>query len=379
MIDSIQIKNFKNLDGLHIKKFARVNLLTGKNNSGKTSLLEAIGLNIKDGSFNFLQEISEKRGLDTIYDIPNVQNGYAEKRLLDFFKYLVTNREVQFGLGKGIKITCSEVKPNRDKDFDLEIDLIEYVEEKEYIEDSTRTKKIFREDLPKNHSYSNFFKAFYLKTNDYNTLLPLDNTIFKFNGFSWDRNGKPVTFIGSNEIYSDNAVFAWNLISLTEKELYVLDALKIVSPNIEKFSFWFGISDSARTPKPYVKLKEYPNIVPLRTFGDGTNRLFHIVLNLVVSQNGILLIDEIENGLHYSIQEKLWEIIFDLAEKLDVQVFATTHSDDTVERFTSVVNKKGNEEKGRLFVLYNKDGKAKALEYDARDMRIAVEQEIEIR
>ena len=65
--------------------------------------------------------------------------------------------------------------------------------------------------------------------------------------------------------------------------------------------------------------------------GDGINRILTIILAMVNCENGYLLIDEFENGLHYSVQEKLWEIIFYLAKRLNIQVFATTHSNDTIE------------------------------------------------
>lgn len=67
--------------------------------------------------------------------------------------------------------------------------------------------------------------------------------------------------------------------------------------------------------------------------GDGITRLFHIILALVNAKNGVLLVDEFENGLHWSVQEKVWETVFQLAERLDVQVFATTHSRDCVQAF----------------------------------------------
>ena len=82
-----------------------------------------------------------------------------------------------------------------------------------------------------------------------------------------------------------------------------------------------------------VRLDESNNPLPLRSMGDGINRILTIILAMVNCENGYLLIDEFENGLHYSVQEKLWEIIFYLAERLNIQVFATTHSNDAIEVF----------------------------------------------
>jgi AAA15 family ATPase/GTPase len=70
--------------------------------------------------------------------------------------------------------------------------------------------------------------------------------------------------------------------------------------------------------------------------GDGMNRILTIILALVNSDNGCLLIDEFENGLHYTVQENLWRIIFHLSKELNIQVFATTHSEDCIKGFQSV-------------------------------------------
>ena len=113
--------------------------------------------------------------------------------------------------------------------------------------------------------------------------------------------------------------------------------------------------------------------------GDGTNRILTIILALVNADNGYLLIDEFENGLHYSVQEKLWEIVFSLAEKLNVQVFATTHSEDCIDGFEQILNSPNNSLEGKLIRLDNKNGTIKQVEYSAKELKIANNNNIEIR
>ncbi|MBL8971571.1 MAG: ATP-binding protein [Myxococcales bacterium] len=74
--------------------------------------------------------------------------------------------------------------------------------------------------------------------------------------------------------------------------------------------------------------------MPLRSLGDGFGRILQLVLKLLPARGGFLLIDEFENGLHFSVQEKLWTLLLRMAERLDIQVFATTHSWDCIESFT---------------------------------------------
>jgi AAA15 family ATPase/GTPase len=69
-------------------------------------------------------------------------------------------------------------------------------------------------------------------------------------------------------------------------------------------------------------------LVPIAVCGEGMVRLFSIVLELIASRGGVLLIDEIDNGLHYTVMPTLWKLLGELVEKHNVQVFGTTHNDD---------------------------------------------------
>ena len=74
-----------------------------------------------------------------------------------------------------------------------------------------------------------------------------------------------------------------------------------------------------------------PELTPVALVGEGMNRLCSIVLALCNVREGLLLVDEIENGLHYSVLPDVWRAIASAATDLNVQVFATTHSHECVE------------------------------------------------
>jgi AAA15 family ATPase/GTPase len=113
--------------------------------------------------------------------------------------------------------------------------------------------------------------------------------------------------------------------------------------------------------------------------GDGINRVLTIILALVNADNGFLLIDEFENGLHYIVQEQLWKVIFNLAQKLNVQVFVTTHSEDCIAGFESILNSFNNTLEGKLIRLDNVNGTITQVEFNAQELKIASDQKIEIR
>ena len=82
-----------------------------------------------------------------------------------------------------------------------------------------------------------------------------------------------------------------------------------------------------------VRLSEQESRAPLKSLGDGVTRFFGIAAGLMKSRNGILLIDEVENGIHYSVHGDLWEMILKAAHAYNIQVVATTHSRDTIAGF----------------------------------------------
>ena len=170
----------------------------------------------------------------------------------------------------------------------------------------------------------------------------------------------------------------WDLTSLTDLESEVISALGLIDSRVSRIAF---VEDSKRHSAdnriPLVKIEGIDEPLPLKSMGDGMTRLFHIVVALVNAQNGLLLIDEFENGLHWKVQPKVWDIIFQLAERLNVQVFATTHSRDCLAGFDTAWN--NYPERGAFFRLDTKDGRIKATEYASETLTDAIEMDVEVR
>jgi AAA15 family ATPase/GTPase len=169
----------------------------------------------------------------------------------------------------------------------------------------------------------------------------------------------------------------WSKTALTEAEIFVTKALNIIEPKVERIS---QIKDDTSTSRFLIRLSDQKKPVPLRSMGDGINRILTIILAMVNCENGYLLIDEFENGLHYSVQEKLWKIIFHLAERLNIQVFVTTHSNDTIRAFENIVNQ--NEIiplDGLLIKLENIDDTIEATTFEPSELKVITDNLIEVR
>ncbi len=168
----------------------------------------------------------------------------------------------------------------------------------------------------------------------------------------------------------------WSGIALTAGEDDVVEALRIVVPEISGVSMVAG--DNAREDRiAIVRTADFSRPVPLRSFGDGMARIFAIVLSLVNASGGLLLIDEFENGLHHTVQIDVWRTIFRLARRLDVQVFAASHSWDTVEAFQKAAAEAP--EDGALLRLTRRYGDVIPTVFPEDELAIVTRQKIEVR
>ena len=113
--------------------------------------------------------------------------------------------------------------------------------------------------------------------------------------------------------------------------------------------------------------------------GGGMKKIFRVITKAVLLENGILLIDEIERGLHYTVQTELWRLLITIAQDFNVQIFASTHSWDCVCALIEALEDREDQSVGKLCRLDCKYGKLRAVEYNADGIYIAVTQGIEVR
>ncbi len=352
MLNSLEIKNYRNLKYLRIEKLGRVNLIVGKNNTGKSSLLEAVMILGASNPMNAIQSILEQR----------LENFTADDGNGEF-------------LNEGVSEIISNIFYK--KDIDTKI----------YVGDDVKNIYLTFNLSDTQHNYNPTLVI--KKSNGEHITTGLGMNLLRLFEIREPLNGKrkEETRYVSSSIFQDlqkDAINNWSTISLNqEKEKYVIKSLRILNSDIEQFNF----VPVSKSDSKYFETKQRPivrlstgEITNLRSMGDGINRILTIILAMVNCENGYLLIDEFENGLHYSVQEKLWEIIFHLAERLNVQVFATTHSSDCINSFAKVLNHQQKpDDFGKQIRLENFDGNIEAIEYDAETLFVATEQDIETR
>jgi AAA15 family ATPase/GTPase len=332
-------------------------------------LLEAVGLWASNIDYALIYTIIEQRGEMSF------SQGSRIGRTMDVFsslRSLFHNRELDFYGQKNIYIGSQD-------DY-IELNFVNYIEENiEHTSDDGKTSIVgkMRKKVKPSDNFGDALLGLEIKNKEYENIFPIkETTDFRRIGQSLQK--KNYQFIRPS--FQENEIngILWDKIILTKKEDYVIDALKIIEEDLEKIAF--VKSETAREERRVTaKILNSDERVPLKSMGDGINRVLSIALGLVNADNGYLLIDEFENGLHYSVQEKLWEIIFDLSQKLNVQVFATTHSEDCIAAFSAVTNSKKYKNLGQLIRLEKIKNDIKIVGFQSEDLRIANENDIDLR
>lgn len=346
MIESLKIKNFKNLDGLEIPHLSQINLISGQNNVGKSTLLEAIAIYTNPSQ---IIEILRERDEFPLYKEENETERINQNT--NAFSSLFTNRKDEVSENNIIEISDKENTLSIQFSYYSPKTDIEYIKKVITITRQNKTVSILHLNSP---------------IDSLNQRLGIDN------------DSNIIIKLNTEPISTEYIANFFDNIALTEKEDNVIGALQIIEPNLNKLAF---IAESQyRFRRPIVTLKGSNRRFPLKSMGDGINHILSIILALVNCENGCLLIDEIDNGLHYSVQENLWRVIFDLAKKLNIQVFATTHSNDCINSFTEVVKEENNASIGGFYRMQKrKSGKIELVEYNAKELNSVSEHNIEIR
>ena len=188
-------------------------------------------------------------------------------------------------------------------------------------------------------------------------------------------DSKNVSFISAFSIMSDKGLTTeFDKARFIGRDNEILEAFKGIDESITGVeSFIIG------EPTIYLK-RDGENRLPLSLFGDAINRVANIIFKLVNSENGILLIDEMENGgIHHFNQVNFWNVLYKLANELNVQIFATTHSLEMTQAFIKAGLEYQNSAAHFELVRQAKTGKIVAIKRDLDTLDYGISHNEEVR
>lgn len=370
-ISTLRVTRFRSLKDLAVGPFGRVNLITGKNNAGKSSLLEAIRILVTEGAASTFHNILNYRE-ETGNNSPEIEQSLSPDDTSSYSS-LFSGFPNLGGCSDPFTVSNQNGGDSPVKTVSVRVGWFS-----ERADPETGRRILSEEDFDL-FGESIGFPALEIEAPNRKRLMRIDGQrpYRRVLAESGEGAPTPCIFLDPFSSRSTSQLAAlWDSIALTEAEKQVVAALKIISPDVEAVSM-IGSDSGSRSRTAIAKSAKYPNPVPLRTFGDGINRLFGIILSLSSAKGGVLLVDEIENGLHHSILTKVWEVIFQMARTLNVQVFATSHSWDCIESFQEAAST--DPEEGVLVRLTAIADSVVSTIFREDELKVAARNQIELR
>jgi len=356
---SIKITNYRGIKELELKNFSRVNLITGKNGTGKTSILESLFLNFGASNAGLAGKIHEFRG--------------------------------DFGMTAFGTRVFSSIFPNMNLDVFPTIEIIGNI-----ANPKNRSKRSLQ-IIPIRESIGNSPSTEIEKS--------ISGVRFGFKGpsgkskgtLSWERifaidgSTQGAALRGSGESSPDlvNANFmtpylgpttswgqTYSQLSETVKKRQVpkiVENLKSMFPNLKDL-----IPLSEESVGVIYADVGTGTLIPVTLMGAGFGHVLRLVLTAEYLQDGAILIDEIEGGLHFTAIDKVIEFIFSISKKNNIQFFISTHSDEVLSRFLALSNKNKFAQLASFRISQRKD-KIIATRFSNKELAEAAEIQAEIR
>jgi predicted ATP-dependent endonuclease of OLD family len=370
-LENVTIHQFRGLRDLELKDLGRINLLVGLNNSGKTSVLEALSV--------YCHPLDIKVWLSTASQREQEMRLYRT-RLLDAIRWLFTHNSASIvepdkpiiisstGLFSVKKLIAS-YEEQEEIWLSEEINIRNISNEEEIENDNEQ--EIENEDTPRVRKGINL--KIEVSLDDYQLSLLGEPTNFplwedeRFYRLSGKREPSLKTSVVTPSSHRSE-VGQFRLLSEATHQYFKADVVKLLQQmdnNISDIEILLPPESMSSRFNIYIQHKKL-GLAPVSTFGDGIRRLLHIALKLASVKGGILLIDELESTIHTEALQNSFQWLVKWCTEMDVQLFATTHSLEAVDALLEVTE---SDSDLVLYRLEPKEEKTKVVRHDGHRLR----------
>jgi AAA15 family ATPase/GTPase len=357
-INSINIKNFRVFDNLVVEDFGQINIILGKNNSGKTTLMEAILLTVSSTyptalfNLNQIREIGERN----LASIQGFFHGlsFANAPLIEAEfdnRGLKHKQRIEIEATSG---SLSSVSSGSQSDSKFE-PLISFTP-------ITSINQI------------NIITTFLINGNriENKILFDLDNRV-SVSRHDYVDQSMSALFLASNAT-EELALVRVGYLKKIKRDQDLVNILRHIDEKI--------INIEVLGDKLYFDVEGIGELLPFSLMGDGIKKIVSVLASAIdTTPSTLVLVDEIENGLHYSAHLKLWDALLTIARESGTQLFVTSHSIETLRYLNEALLKHADmQSKVRCFdIVKTKKMGYQAYKYTYEGFAGALENETEIR
>lgn len=348
MLKRLQIRNFRGFNDFTIDQLSGINLIAGKNNSGKTSLLEALFLLAGAGNAQMALNANVIRGLES--------NGVPAGE--PFWKQLFFNLD----MGRPIEIKgvhtsrgrlTLQIASERQAATEIPLDRTGRISETNIFDERSLAFQYFRGASKRPAKSRIRLGGQGVEITQPATKVPFPATIL----LSRIRNMR------------EDAVRLGMLRRQKQGDL-LIKGLQVVDPRLQ------GIEDNSSSGTPMIwgdiGLSE---LVPLSVMGEGMTQIARLVLAIASTPNGVVLVDEVENGFHHSVLTDIWRAVDTAAKQFRTQIFATTHNLECV----AAAHESLSTDRFRLHRLETDGEMSRCVTYEPDSIDAAIRHGLEVR
>ena len=367
-LHAIEIRRFRGLAQLELERLGAFNLLLGANDIGKTSVLEAVFLlagfadvqspvrlqnwrNLLVQDFDDLGLLFHGLAVDAPVALTAHSDGPVKRRTLEISAAATAGGvEAQpAGNGNGSAISMTSAVHNGDQSSST-------------VAAGARVLRYDATVEPRQGSRT-YFAA---------TLEVIDGDLrATSSGTPAAEPTIPARYVGPRTEYDGVAIAD---VTVAKKADRLIRYLQAIDPRVQ------GVATNGNVAYVDVGLER---MIPLNMYGSGVTRAAMMLAPCILGNERILLIDELENGLHHAAMLPLLQALLTSAREQRVQVFATTHSLAPLESLRLALN----DERFSAFrsttncytLQRDQDGMVRSYRYDYEQFEHCLARGIEIR
>ena len=364
MYTSFSVERFRGLTKCVVDDLRPVTLITGTNNAGKTALLEAMFIHSGRSNPHLVMVANSIRGIAKI----NVDNAaHSDAPWTSIFSNYDDSKTIKF-IGESfnkfrhaevVSMSLSTVREGAELSG-LGRNLQQYNQ----LDIGVGTTKVLKLEVSagRRPKPEKFFLIIDAKSQRVIPPPPIPEITARF-------------ISAHNRDTAEILATQFSDFEIRDNVNLIIEAIRHMEPRLKDLRILFS-GEPALYGDIGLSNRKY---IPLSLMGDGLNRVASLVLNIGSTPGGVVLIDDIDTGLHYSVMESFWRSIFKAAQLFKVQVIATTHSGECIRSALSANDVDSDKKQLGLIRLERVKDEVKAVNFSPEELDLAFHSHVEVR